>query len=68
VTLAGSVPGAAVSQESASLRYLPNTGVAGALGLMVGVFGDFFIEYWRQEMPQVATTARLAAEQTSARL
>jgi succinoglycan biosynthesis transport protein ExoP len=39
---------AAVPQEPASPRRLLNAVVAGALGLVVGVFGAFFVEYWRQ--------------------
>jgi succinoglycan biosynthesis transport protein ExoP len=58
---------AATPEEPASPRRLLNTAVAGALGLMVGAFGAFFLEYWRQETPAVATAAGLAAEQTSAR-
>jgi succinoglycan biosynthesis transport protein ExoP len=49
---------AAVPKEPASPRKLLNTVVAGALGLMAGVFGAFFIEYWRQGAP--AAAARVA--------
>ena len=38
---------AAVPDEPVSPRKLLNTAVAGALGLFVGVFGAFAIEYWR---------------------
>jgi len=43
---------AAVPKEPARPRRLLNTAVAGMLGLMVGVFGAFFIEYWQQETPE----------------
>ena len=58
---------AAVPEEPVSPRRLINTVVAGVLGLMVGVFGAFFLEYWRKGTPQVATAEGLPAEQTSAR-
>jgi uncharacterized protein involved in exopolysaccharide biosynthesis len=57
---------AAVPEEPVSPRRLLNTVIAGALGLMVGVFGAFFLEYWRKETPEAAAAAGLAAERTSA--
>jgi len=42
---------AAVPTEPVSPRKKLNTAVAGALGLFVGVFGAFAVEYWRQEKP-----------------
>ncbi len=39
---------AMVPQKPASPHKLLNTAVAGALGLMVGIFGAFVIEWWRQ--------------------
>lgn len=42
---------AAVPTEPVSPRKMLNTAVAGALGLFVGVFGVFALEYWRQETP-----------------
>lgn len=39
---------AAVPQKPASPRKLLNTAVAGALGLMLGVFGAFVKEWWEQ--------------------
>jgi tyrosine-protein kinase Etk/Wzc len=38
---------AAVPEGAVAPRKLLNTAVAGALGLFVGVFGAFAIEYWR---------------------
>ena len=38
---------AAVPEEPVAPRKLLNTAVAGALGLMVGVFGAFAVEWWR---------------------
>lgn len=38
---------AGVPDEPVSPRKLVNTAVAGALGLFVGIFGAFAIEYWR---------------------
>ena len=37
---------AAVPDKPVSPRRMVNTAVAGVLGLMVGVFGVFFLEYW----------------------
>lgn len=42
---------AAVPQKPAGRGRLRNTAVAGVLGLMAGVFGAFFVEYWRQAPP-----------------
>lgn len=42
---------AAVPTKPVSPRKMLNTAVAGALGLFVGVFGAFAVEYWRQETP-----------------
>ena len=42
---------AAVPTKPVSPRKKLNTAVAGALGLFVGVFGAFAVEYWRQEKP-----------------
>lgn len=42
---------AAVPTEPVSPRKMLNTAVAGTLGLFVGVFGAFAVEYWRQETP-----------------
>lgn len=42
---------AAVPTKPVSPRKKLNTAVAGALGLFVGVFGAFAVEYWRQERP-----------------
>jgi len=55
---------AAVPQQPASPRRLLNTLVAGALGFMLGVFGTFFLEYWRQEVPQPAPDGELSPEQS----
>ncbi len=40
---------ALVPREPASPKKLLNAALAGALGLLLGVFGAFFVEYWRQE-------------------
>ncbi len=40
---------AAVPKKPVSPRKLLNTAVAGALGLMLGVFGAFALEWWRDE-------------------
>ena len=40
---------AAVPEEPVSPRKLLNTAVAGTLGLMLGVFGVFAVEWWRGE-------------------
>ncbi len=40
---------AAVSEEPASPRKLLNTAIAGALGLMLSVFGVFVVAWWRSE-------------------
>jgi len=45
---------AAVPTEPVSPKKKLNTVVAGALGLLLGVFGAFAIEYWRQEAPPQA--------------
>ena len=45
---------AAVPTKPVSPRKMINTVVAGALGLLLGVFGAFAIEYWRQEAPPQA--------------
>jgi hypothetical protein len=59
---------AAVPEEPASPRRLLNTVVAGALGLMVGVFGAFFIEYWRGgDVFETVPAGELSPEQASAR-
>ncbi len=59
---------AAVPEEPASPRRLLNTVVAGALGLMVGVFGAFFIEYWRGgDIFETAPAGELSSERASAR-
>jgi succinoglycan biosynthesis transport protein ExoP len=42
---------AAVPTNPVSPNKKLNTAVAGALGLFVGVFGAFAVEYWRQERP-----------------
>lgn len=42
---------AAVPTEPLSPRKMLNTVVAGMLGLFVGVFGTFAVEYWRQWTP-----------------
>jgi succinoglycan biosynthesis transport protein ExoP len=42
---------AAVPTDPVSPRKLLNTAVAGMLGLFVGVFGAFALEYWRQGKP-----------------
>ncbi len=39
---------AAVPEEPVGPRKMLNTAVAGALGLMVGVFGAFAVEWWRE--------------------
>lgn len=39
---------AAVPEEPVGPRKMLNTAVAGALGLMVGVFGAFALEWWRE--------------------
>ncbi len=58
---------AAVPEEPVSPLRLLNTVVAGALGLMVGVFGVFFLNYWRQEeAPEPAPAGELSPEQASA--
>lgn len=57
---------AAVPLEPVGPRRLLNTVVAGTLGLMVGVFGAFFIEYWRQEAPELAPTGEPSPERASA--
>ena len=46
---------AAVPQTPVSPRRLLNTAVAGALGLMVGVFGAFAMEWWREEKASAST-------------
>jgi succinoglycan biosynthesis transport protein ExoP len=55
---------ASVPSEPVGPRRLFNTAVAGALGLMVGVLGVFFIEYWRQGTPQPPPDAALSEEST----
>lgn len=58
---------AAVPQEPASPQRLLNTAVAGVLGLMVGVFGAFFVEYWRgEEAPEAAPAGELSPKRISA--
>ncbi len=57
---------AAVPQEPASPRKLLNTAVAGALGLMIGVFIAFFAEYWRQGIPEAAPAGKPAVRQKPA--
>lgn len=42
---------AAVPSKPVGPRKLLNTAVAGVLGLFVGVFGAFAVEYWRQGTP-----------------
>jgi len=42
---------AAVPSRPVGPRKLLNTAVAGVLGLFVGVFGAFAVEYWRQGTP-----------------
>jgi len=39
---------AAVPEEPVGPRKMLNTAIAGALGLMVGVFGAFALEWWRE--------------------
>jgi len=56
---------AAVPDKPSSPRRLLNTVVAGALGLMVGVFGAFFVEYWRQETPESVPAGDLTPERMS---
>lgn len=43
---------ATVPDEPSSPHKLLNTVIAGALGLAIGVFGAFAIEYWRQGKPR----------------
>ena len=38
---------ASIPEKPVSPRKLLNTAVAGMLGLMVGVFGAFAVEWWR---------------------
>jgi succinoglycan biosynthesis transport protein ExoP len=45
---------ATVPDEPASPHKLLNTVIGGALGLAIGVFGAFAIEYWRQGKPESA--------------
>jgi len=56
---------ASVPSEPASSRRLFNTAVAGVLGLMAGVLGVFFVEYWRQGTPEPASTGDLPVKQTA---
>jgi uncharacterized protein involved in exopolysaccharide biosynthesis len=56
---------ASVPSEPVSPRRLFNTAVAGALGLMAGVLGAFFVEYWQQEAPEPASTGELPVKQTA---
>jgi uncharacterized protein involved in exopolysaccharide biosynthesis len=57
---------ASAPEEPVSPRRLLNTVVAGALGVIVGVFGAFFLEYWRQgEAAEAASAGELAPERVS---
>lgn len=58
---------AAAPEEPVSPRRLLNTVVAGALGVMVGVFGAFFLEYWQgEEISETTPAGELASERASA--
>jgi succinoglycan biosynthesis transport protein ExoP len=67
------VPGSEVRLATQALRperpvargRLMNTAIAGMLGLMVGTFGAFAVEWWRQE-PLVDEKARASAEEVQA--
>jgi uncharacterized protein involved in exopolysaccharide biosynthesis len=50
--------GAVVPEDAVSPRKSLNTVVAGALGLMLGVFGAFAIEWWRGERPALTPTEK----------
>ncbi len=49
---------AAVPQQPVSPRKMLNTAVAGALGLMVGVFGAFALEWWKTDREDGETRGR----------
>jgi uncharacterized protein involved in exopolysaccharide biosynthesis len=40
---------AAVPEKPVGPRRMMNTAIAGALGLMLGVFGVFVLEWWQDE-------------------
>jgi succinoglycan biosynthesis transport protein ExoP len=51
---------AAIPEEPAGPRKMLNTAIAGALGLMVGVFGAFFFEFWQRNGSKEAKTGNQA--------
>jgi succinoglycan biosynthesis transport protein ExoP len=51
---------ASTPEKPAGPRRLMNTAVAGMLGLMVGIFGAFFYEFWRRNGSKNATTGEQA--------